>query len=105
MAKVNDSKLYRGNSKRMPRPEVKQTVPDEATFGAYAGPEDEDWITEDHMIFRELPLGRVVCTVPQDATNAQMWVILRREMQHRQFRPNVWFISDHGNAEILTPAE
>lgn len=62
------------------------------------GPEDEDWVTTDHITFREVNgRGRVV--VPDGAD----WrVVLEARMNADQLWPNVWLISDHGNVEMLS---
>jgi hypothetical protein len=60
-------------------------------------PEDEDWVTEDHVTFREQG-GRGVIVVP----DGQDWrTVVKARMEEEGFYPNVWFISDHGNAHLL----
>jgi hypothetical protein len=64
------------------------------------GPEDEDLVTKDHVHFYEHggPRRGPVVTVElgQDWRRAVVaW------MREQQFYPNVWFLSDHGNAHLL----
>lgn len=69
-------------------------------------PQPGDWTTEDHRTFYEVEGGRKpVCEVPRDASEAAMWRILERCMKKQNFYPNVWFISDHGNAHLMTKPE
>jgi hypothetical protein len=65
-------------------------------------PQEGDWTTEDHSKFYEVGGRGVVCEVPRDASEAAMWRILERCMKKANYYPNVWFISDHGNAHLMT---
>jgi hypothetical protein len=76
-------------------------------------PQEGDWFTEDHRRFYEVGgsgsdvfsrrLGRgAICEVPRDASEGAMWRILERCMKKANYYPNVWFISDHGNAHLMT---
>lgn len=58
----------------------------------------DDWVTTDHLVYREHETGRVVVSVehPDDAPAA-----LIREMKRTNFFPNLWFISDHGNVNVI----
>ncbi len=64
------------------------------------GPEEEDLVTEDHVHFYEYggPRRGPAVTVEGDADWRQAVVAWMRE---QQFYPNVWFLSDHGNAHLL----
>ena len=64
------------------------------------GPMEDDLHTSDHETFYQH--GRVAFKVLRDATTAQMWRAIDRWMASQKFYPNVWFISDHGNAYIMT---
>jgi hypothetical protein len=67
-------------------------------------PEEGDLVTEDHRRFFEVGFQhkgpRVV--VPEDDD----WrPHVRAYMDRQKFWPNVWWISDHGNAHLLTLAD
>ena len=62
------------------------------------GPDEDDWITEDHRRFYSG--GKLQCEVP-DNPNASVWPHLRRCMERQSFYPNVWFQSDHGNLHLM----
>jgi hypothetical protein len=61
-------------------------------------PDDEDWVTEDHITFRAHGT-RGVLVVPE---GAEWRDVLKARMVADNFFPNVWFVSDHGNAHILS---
>jgi len=63
------------------------------------GPQEGDWVTDDHHTFREHD-GRGVFHVDLES---DMWKQIEAEMAARRFWPNVWFVSDHGNARVMTP--
>lgn len=92
-------------------------LPDpDITFGGE--PEEGDLFTEDHIHFYEVgssdrgPVvtihdpGNKMLNIPGDpntpANDEYMWKMLDRYMQSQKFFPNVWFISDHGNAHLMT---
>lgn len=58
-----------------------------------------DWTTDDHRTFYQY--GRAILTVPEGATETEMWIAIRAAMSAANFWPNVWFVSDHGNAHRL----
>jgi hypothetical protein len=61
------------------------------------GPQDDDITTEDGNTFYQS--GKLVV----DATNDDSpWPALESYMETEQYWPNVWSISDHGNAHIMT---
>lgn len=65
--------------------------------------EEEDWITSDHVTFTRHGAStrnpRNVVRVPE----GQDWRdVLAARMREEGFFPNVWFISDHGNAHLLS---
>lgn len=83
------------------------------------GPQEDDLQTEDYVNFYQN--GRCVLTLQvkenpheifaswntRDAeegelSDAQMWKQIEAYMEKSQYFPNVWFISDHGNAHILS---
>lgn len=63
------------------------------------GPDPDDWVTTDHVVFREHETGRVRVRV---GDGEDVWAALEREMARVKFWPNVWFVSDHGNAHLMT---
>jgi hypothetical protein len=63
-------------------------------------PEPEDITTEDHCRFYQS--GKLVVELSPDASTAEMWRALDAHMERTGFYPNVWFISDHGNAHLMT---
>jgi hypothetical protein len=68
-----------------------------------AGPQDGDWVTEDHRTFYEQGSRR---TKPVTVGEDEDWrTVLRARMDKEQFWPNVWFVSDHGNAHLLNISE
>jgi len=69
--------------------EEEEGVPDE--------PDEEDLTTEDHIHFYSA--GELVVTLEE---GDDMWGALEEWMGKNHFYPNVWFISDHGNAHLMT---
>jgi hypothetical protein len=79
-----------------------------------AEPEEGDLTTQDHVRFFQD--GRIVLTLQvydrsdgtyRDAESGElsdeaMWRQIEAYMKETNFWPNVWFISDHGNAHLLT---
>ena len=64
-------------------------------------PEEDDITTEDHSKFYQS--GKLVLTVDSDASEKEMWKKLNAYMKKSHFYPNVWVISDHGNAHLMSP--
>lgn len=60
-------------------------------------PQEDDYTTSDHCEFYQN--GKLVVEVDKDADDWRPAV--RAHMDKEQFWPNVWFISDHGNAHLL----
>ncbi len=60
-------------------------------------PEEEDITTADHRRFYQS--GKLILALEE---SDDMWAALHAHMQHTKFFPNVWFISDHGNAHLMT---
>jgi hypothetical protein len=60
-------------------------------------PEEGDYTTEDHHRFYQH--GKLVVEVGPD-DDWRLAVV--RHMEINKFWPNVWFISDHGNAHLLS---
>ena len=63
-------------------------------------PEEGDWTTEDHRRFYSY--GKLVLALPADTGECEMWAAIEARMKKDGFWPNTWFISDHGNAHIMT---
>ena len=71
-------------------------------------PAEGDLVTYDHVNFFEAGSysyfdvrlnHNLKLTVAEDE---DMWEALDRYMDSARFWPNVWFISDHGNVQLLT---
>jgi len=63
-------------------------------------PEDDDLTTIDHARFYQG--GKLCVKVSPDASTAEMWAAIDKFCKEEQFWPNVWFLSDHGNAHLMT---
>lgn len=63
-------------------------------------PEEGDITTEDHK--RYFQYGRMILNLGGDVDHI---AALREHMDGSQFWPNVWFISDHGNAHLIDMSE
>jgi hypothetical protein len=68
-------------------------------------PEEGDYVTEDDascavMHFREHGTGKLQLSVKVDEKDWRRAV--KDHMDREQFWPNVWFVSDHGNAHLLS---
>jgi hypothetical protein len=64
-------------------------------------PQEEDLVTDDHRQFFRFGMSdcRPVVQVPE----AEDWRIhVKAYMNRTMYWPNVWFISDHGNAHLLS---
>lgn len=68
--------------------------------GEPQGPAEDDLITEDHRRF--YCHGRLAFEVPADASYDEMWDAIDGWMTRQQYWPNVWAISDHGNAHLMS---
>lgn len=63
-------------------------------------PSEDDWTTSDHVTFYQY--GRVIMSLEgRDCTEHEMWAHILSAMSAANFWPNVWFISDHGNAHLM----
>lgn len=62
----------------------------------FGEPEEGDITTSDHLTFRQY--GKIVLRLNKDE---DMWDTLDIVMSAAKFWPNVWFISDHGNAHLM----
>jgi hypothetical protein len=62
--------------------------------------EDDDITTSDHMKFFQS--GKLYLTVGEDDDYKSL---LKAKMEKDGFFPNVWFISDHGNAHLMSLEE
>lgn len=63
-------------------------------------PDEEDITTGDHRTFYQS--GKLWLEVGEDE---DMTGAIRAKMDEEQFWPNVWFISDHGNAHLMSLAD
>ena len=70
--------------------------PDEGNFEE---PDEGDWTTEDHQQFYSY--GEIVLDLPADTGECAMWAAIEARMKEDGFWPNVWWISDHGNAHLM----
>jgi hypothetical protein len=61
------------------------------------GPQEDDITTPDYQHFYQY--GHLIFTVEDDE---DMDIALREHMSGANFWPNVWAISDHGNAHLLS---
>ena len=75
-------------------------------YGSYSAaaedesePDEEDLVTGDHRRFYQG--DKLAFTVDPDASKRQMWRAIDAHMERERFWPNVWFISDHGNAHVM----
>jgi hypothetical protein len=64
--------------------------------GEPAEPEDGDYTTTDHERFYQD--GKLAVLVEEGAEWAHA---LKAHMDEQRFWPNVWFLSDHGNAHLI----
>lgn len=60
-------------------------------------PEEGDYTTTDHKHFYQY--GKLVLDLDEDDDHI---AALNAHMDREQFWPNAWFISDHGNAHLMT---
>jgi hypothetical protein len=74
---------------------LKEEYP-ESEDGEPCEPEEEDIVTSDHMNFYQN--GKVIFELKEDDDHIEH---LREWMSLNNFYPNVWFISDHGNAHLM----
>lgn len=72
----------------------------EADYEEFQGPSEDDITTEDHCKFYQY--GKLILKLEENADHKQA---LRDYMEQEQFWPNVWFISDHGNAHRIDLTE
>lgn len=63
-------------------------------------PEEGDITTSDHKEFYQY--GKLWLGLTGEFTTAEMNAAIRDKMHREQFYPAVWFISDHGNAHLMT---
>jgi len=63
-------------------------------------PEEGDIETDDHVHWYQY--GKLVLTTDEDLTTAEMNAEIRAFMEREQYWPNVWWISDHGNAHPMS---
>lgn len=59
-------------------------------------PTEDDYTTGDHRKFYQN--GKLVLDLDEDEDHKEK---VKEHMEANQFWPNVWFISDHGNAHIM----
>ena len=63
-------------------------------------PEEGDWTTDDHAKFYSY--GKLILSVSVELTRDEMWQAIDAKMAEDKSWPSVWFISDHGNAHLMT---
>lgn len=63
-------------------------------------PEEGDLVTNDHIIFWQD--GKAALQVSRGASEQEMWNTIEAFMERENFFPNVWFVSDHGNAHLMS---
>lgn len=63
-------------------------------------PEAGDIGTEDHHTFYQY--GKLWLETPSEMDWSQVAIAVRNKMEAENFSPNVYFISDHGNAHLIT---
>lgn len=64
------------------------------------GPQEEDYTTEDHRTFYQVGNHRgPVLEVGEDEDWREK---MKEKVEADGFWPNIWFISDHGNAHLLS---
>lgn len=64
------------------------------------GPQEGDLVTEDRTTFREVGRNGVAFTV-EGGEAEDVEVAIQAWMTENSYYPNVWFISDHGNAHLM----
>lgn len=69
------------------------------TWGEPTEPGEDDWVTTDHKVFTQC--GKRILTLTGNESEEEMWVQLLRAMSDGSYWPDVWFISDHGNAHLM----
>jgi hypothetical protein len=93
---IHSQELSEAEFNGLAEPEERDPDPDE--------PEDDDWVTSDHVTFTQA--GRVILSLEgRDCNDSEMWAHIRAAMSAANYWPNVWFISDHGNAYLMVPPE
>ncbi len=60
-------------------------------------PQEDDYTTTDYCKFYQC--GKLVLDLDE---NDDYSLYVRAHMETEQYWPNVWFISDHGNAHLLS---
>lgn len=76
------------------------TDPDDESESGSDEPEDGDITTSDHLRFYQY--GKLWLEIDEDD---DMWQQIETRMSRDNFYPNVWFISDHGNAHLINLGE
>lgn len=61
-------------------------------------PEEGDLVTSDHRTVYEVGRRRPVLSITERQSFTRQ---VRLFMNREKFWPNVWFISDHGNAHLI----
>lgn len=76
--------------------ELENIVDDEPEDTGDGEPDEDAYITEDHERFFQY--GKLVLSVD----DGDEWAhAVRDHMEDEKFWPDVWFISDHGNAHLI----
>lgn len=73
--------------------------PDEPT--PLYGPEEDDITTTNHREFYQSGKLLLRLNEAEAADDRMIWFRLDQAMRESNFFPNVWFVSDHGNAHLM----
>lgn len=70
-------------------------------------PQSGDWLTYDHRSLYEAEEGpgstypnKLLAIMPEERDDFEVWV--REIMVQQHISPSVFFVSDHGNAHLIT---
>ena len=87
---------FDGPGKPEADPEPEESYQDETDEPGDGEPEEDDLVTEDYE--RWFQYGKLVLTVPEGGPWAHR---LSAFMKQEKFWPNVYWVSDHGNAHPI----
>lgn len=90
---------FEADAANLPGPVDEDDDEDDDGYHEPDEPEEGDITTEDHVTFYQY--GKKWLTVSRDADDEEMWSAINAKMKKEGFFPNVWFISDHGNAHLM----
>lgn len=80
-------------------PDLAEYFPDQDVETVPQAPEEGDYTTEDYRHFYQY--GKLAVTTTPETFEQD----LRAHMEQENFYPDVWVISDHGNAHLITLGE